>query len=1100
MLNNEIDANVFSDFMTPFFSPGFKLSKQGRCSGGVVVLVKKYLQDYIVNLNTECPNCIILKLKNMLYKDLICVFPYIPCSTSPFYNGFENRNGINILESYLYDIYIDNNDCNFLILGDLNSRISNIQPIHECLTATKYLDDVNSSSFFNDDDASFTRQSKDTVLNSFGKSLIELCASLNLLVLNGLSDNDKDGNFTFISPNGNSVIDYCICSEDLLSHDLFLDIVPQVDSWHLPLTFEIQFLYHFSHSVSQPVLDLPYCKHKWLVDNVDHFDSDWNSRECKININNLNDIVNHNNEFVGDCLTAFTELAVYSSRMMIKNVTKNKCFKVKNTWYDYECTINKRKVRKSLRKYQMSNLSRDKVDYVILRNKYKSFVKSKKRKFSVDKTTMLLNSVNNSKVFWNHINNICPRKTVQNKISINKWYDHFKNIFQQKVTTPPILSEPSLESRDVDAQSVIDLNAQMCLSELSRAITKCKHDKAPGPDKLLNEFFKHTQSDCSVLILSIFNALFKNHCFPIEWSHASIVPIFKKGDINSCDNYRPIWLTSLFSKLFTSIINKRIVDFTLKNNIIPEEQAGFREGYSTVDHIFSLYSMIMLQFSKNRKLYVCFVDYRKAFDSVNRSALFKVLSSLGFKGDVLQTIISVYNKVSASVFVDGCQSDEFECFTGLKQGCLLSPNLFTLFMTEITEALNLNGINGIKFCEHYNTIFHLLFADDIFLVSESIEGLQNQLNVLQFQSNRLGLEINKEKTQIVIFRKGGFIAKKEKWFYDKTELNIVNSYRYLGIDFTTKLSFSNAIRPFTVKAKKVCYDISRSLNDIGCHSLDVFSKLFDSKVMPILTYGCELWGLNDFIEVERVHTTCFKRFLNVSTHCANITLYADTGRLPLSITTKIRCVKYWLRLMRLSDSRICKQAYVSLMLLSEQGSKNWVSDIKVLLETNGFGIVWLFKGVGSEILFIKAFKQRLIDCYKQSWHDKLSSSEHFKTFLSFKSIIMKESFLSDINFNKSLRNVVVRFRLGVSRLNCHRYRFYSNKNLLKCPVCKANEENEFHVLFECFAYEDLRCKLPTSIVSSKTNRSMITLLSSSEYYLCLAKFLLDMFERRNDYV
>ena len=79
MLNNEIDANVFSDFMTPFFSPGFKLSKQGRCSGGVVVLVKKSLQDYIVNLNTECPNCIILKLKNILYKDLICVFPYTVC-------------------------------------------------------------------------------------------------------------------------------------------------------------------------------------------------------------------------------------------------------------------------------------------------------------------------------------------------------------------------------------------------------------------------------------------------------------------------------------------------------------------------------------------------------------------------------------------------------------------------------------------------------------------------------------------------------------------------------------------------------------------------------------------------------------------------------------------------------------------------------------------------------------------------------------------------------------------------------------------------------------------------------------------------------------
>ena len=113
---------------------------------------------------------------------------------------------------------------------------------------------------------------------------------------------------------------------------------------------------------------------------------------------------------------------------------------------------------------------------------------------------------------------------------------------------------------------------------------------------------------------------------------------------------------------------------------------------------------------------------------------------------------------------------------------------------------------------------------------------------------------------------------------------------------------------------------------------------------------------------------------------------------------------------------------------------------------------------------------------------------------------MKESFLSDVNFNKALRNVVVRFRLGVSRLNCHRFKFYSNKNLLKCPVCKANEENEFHVLFECIAYNDLRFKLPKSIVSVKTNQSMITLLSSSEYYLCLAKFLLDMFHRRSDYV
>ena len=652
----------------------------------------------------------------------------------------------------------------------------------------------------------------------------------------------------------------------------------------------------------------------------------------------------------------------------------------------------------------------------------------------------------------------------------------------------------------MSADSVSNLNSQFIISELIFSIRNCNVGKAPGPDCLLNELFKHTQSDCSDFILAAFNAIFENHEFPNTWSHSNIIPVYKKGDISSCNNYRPIWLTSLFSKLYTNILNKRLKEFAFVNNIIPEEQAGFREGYSTTDHIFTLYSMIMLQFSKNKKLYVCFVDYKKAFDSVNRHALFKILEANGINGNFLDAIKSIYRTVSASVSVDGLQSNTFYSLTGLKQGCLLSPNLFSLFMTEISKALNADGINGICFQENLNVIFHLLFADDILLVLDSIRGLQNQIDVLYFQSQRLGLEINIDKTQIVIFRKGGFVSKYENWSYGDTKLKIVNSYRYLGIEFTTKLSFNNAVRPFIAKAKKACYDISKSLSSIECHSLDVFSKLFDSKVAPILTYACELWGMNDIKEVERVHTNSFKRFLNVSIHCSNTTLYADTGRLPLCISLKLRTVKYWLRLISMNENRLCKQAYNRLITLSEQGSNNWVTKIKHVLESNGFGIVWLFKGVGNDMLFLRDFKFRLIDCYKQSWHANISNSDNFSTFYSFKSLIFKESFLSDDSLNKALKTALIRFRLGVSQINSHRYKFYQNKNLLKCPVCKAASENEFHVLFECHAYNDLRNKLPINITSNKNIQSMITLLKSNEYRLCLARYLLDMFSRRLDYV
>ena len=104
------------------------------------------------------------------------------------------------------------------------------------------------------------------------------------------------------------------------------------------------------------------------------------------------------------------------------------------------------------------------------------------------------------------------------------------------------------------------------------------------------------------------------------------------------------------------------------------------------------------------------------------------------------------------------------------------------------------------------------------------------------------------------------------------------------------------------------------------------------------------------------------------------------------------------------------------------------------------------------------------------------------------------------NFGRSLRTVLIRFRLGVSAINQHRYKFYSNKNLLKCPACNAVVENEFHVLFECVAYNDLRQKLPKKILDNKTTQSMLQLLNNVDYNISVSRFLVDMFIRRNDYL
>jgi len=137
--------------------------------------------------------------------------------------------------------------------------------------------------------------------------------------------------------------------------------------------------------------------------------------------------------------------------------------------------------------------------------------------------------------------------------------------------------------------------------------------------------------------------------YPDEWSLAIIQPLLKKGDPNVSDNYRGISLLSICSKLYSFILNKRITKWIGESELIGEEQAGFREKHSTTDHIFTLFALTQKQLIRHRKLYVAFIDFRKAFDSVCREKLWDVLSNNGLKGKILSALKSMYSTVKACV-------------------------------------------------------------------------------------------------------------------------------------------------------------------------------------------------------------------------------------------------------------------------------------------------------------------------------------------------------------------------------------------------------------------------------------------------------------------
>ena len=136
----------------------------------------------------------------------------------------------------------------------------------------------------------------------------------------------------------------------------------------------------------------------------------------------------------------------------------------------------------------------------------------------------------------------------------------------------------------------------------------------------------------------LFNYILDKQCFPKSWSKGVIIPVYKKGDNTDVNNYRGITLISCFAKLFTTVINERLKKWSVVNDIITDVQFGFKANYSTVDAIFLLNSFIEKQLRNRSKLYCCFIDLQKCFDSIYRNGLWVKLIKMGIKGRLFNVI------------------------------------------------------------------------------------------------------------------------------------------------------------------------------------------------------------------------------------------------------------------------------------------------------------------------------------------------------------------------------------------------------------------------------------------------------------------------------
>ena len=225
----------------------------------------------------------------------------------------------------------------------------------------------------------------------------------------------------------------------------------------------------------------------------------------------------------------------------------------------------------------------------------------------------------------------------------------------------------------------------------------------------------------------------------MDWKEGHQVKLPKKGDLSICDNYRGIMLLSIPGKVLNRVMLKKMknaVDTKLRDN-----QAGFRQNRSCADQIATL-RIILEQVSEfNFSIYTDFIDFQKAFDSLDREVLWQLIRHYGIPDKFISIIKNTYSEMQSKIIHEGKLTEPFEITTGVRQGCLLSPLLFLLPVTS-------NRRNGIQrtLIEQFDD---LDFADDIALLSHNQQQMQDKLTQVERRAAETGLIISTKKTKVL---------------------------------------------------------------------------------------------------------------------------------------------------------------------------------------------------------------------------------------------------------------------------------------------------------------------------------------------------------------
>ena len=469
---------------------------------------------------------------------------------------------------------------------------------------------------------------------------------------------------------------------------------------------------------------------------------------------------------------------------------------------------------------------------------------------------------------------------------------------------------------------------------------------------------------------------------------------------------------------------------------------------------------------KKKMLFSCFVDFKKAFDLVPRDLLLGKLLRLGINGNSFNIIRNIYTNDKACVKVNGKCSNSFSVNIGVRQGCILSPLLFNIFLCDLAKSLSLIESPTI------GNINSLFWADDLVMFSDSEIGLQKMLSTLEDYCKENELTVNTKKTKCMVFNKSGRLLLRN-FHLNNVQLECVRTYKYLGFVLTPSGECATGLKDLRDRAfkafMKIKYDLGPSFNE----DIPLILSLIQSLVKPILLYASDFWGClkpprNNPIEI--FYMSMLKQVLGVQKQTTNDGVFLELGMTPLSFDAKKFSIKNWERIIRGKANIPLMESYQESLELDLP----WISSIKSTLEN--IGLLNFYNGdyAAKPPFVYKKLFQRLSDIFHQEIFSKINGERSkLRTYAIFKKEQGFEKYLADIK-NTNVRKNVTKFRLSNHKLMIEVGRHQKiDAEQRFCPFCPNTVEDEFHFLLYCPTYDIQRSAFLDPITSIIHNFSLL---------------------------